>query len=206
MDIIFGIAGFIVSFIEATGYVGIAFLMALEGSFIPIPSEIILPFAGYLVSQGKLSLVHVALVGAVGNIIGTIFTYFIARYIGLPFFYRWGKYVMITRRDIELATRLFHRWGVAIIFVSRLLPGVRGFVPIPAGIAKMRLIPFVIYVFTGSFLYSLALTYIGVLLGENWVHLEVYFRQYNWLLVALGVLGLSWWVWRYVKHTRNESQ
>lgn len=206
MDIISDIAGFVVSFIEATGYVGIAVLMALEGSFIPIPSEIILPFSGYLVSQGKLSLINVALVGAVGNIIGTLFTYFIARYLGLPFFYRWGKYVMITRRDIELATRMFHRWGVAIIFVSRLLPGVRGFVPIPAGIAKMRLVPFALYVFTGSFLYSLALTYIGVLLGKNWVHLEVYFRQYNWLLVALGVSGFVWWVRRYVKHMRSESQ
>jgi len=155
MDFIFEfISHTIISLIETGGYAGIAFLMALEGSFVPVPSEIILPFSGYLVAQGKLSLLTVALVGAVGNIIGTLITYFIARYAGLPFFYRYGKYVMITSHDIDSARRLFERRGVHIIFISRLIPGIRGFVPIAAGVAKMPLVPFAIYVFVGSFLYS----------------------------------------------------
>lgn len=203
MDFFFEyIAAAIIFFIEATGYMGIAVLMALEGSFVPIPSEIILPFSGYLVSRGELVLVSVALVGAIGNIIGTLFTYFVARYAGLPFFYRYGKYVMITSHDIDLVQRLFERRGVAIIFVSRLLPGVRGFLPIAAGVAKMKLAPFVLYVFVGSFIYSFFLTYVGVVLGKNWAVLDPYFRQYNWILIVLVVVGIVWWVRRYLRYIK----
>ncbi|MEX2007906.1 MAG: DedA family protein [Candidatus Spechtbacterales bacterium] len=197
------LAGFIVAYIEETEYIGIFILMVLEGSFVPIPSEIILPFSGYLVSQGELSLWLVALVGALGNIVGTMFTYTLSRYVGYPFFYRYGKYVLVTHDDIELARRLFARFGVAIIFISRLLPGVRGFLPIPAGVARMRIVPFVVYVFIGSFLWSLFLTYLGVILGENWGSLEGYFRQFNWVLLVAGVVFAAWWIRRYIRQVRK---
>lgn len=202
-NIVGSIGAWIISVIETSGYLGIGFLMALEGSFIPVPSEIILPFSGYLVHLGKFSLVAVAFWGAVGNIIGTTFTYFVARYIGIGFLYKYGKYFLVTKKDIGDASRLFEKHGVKIIFISRLIPGIRGFIPIPAGIAKMKFIPFVVYVFVGSFIYSLALTYVGVLAGENWDVLAPYFRRFNWIIIVLFVVGAVWWIRRYVREVKN---
>ncbi len=192
-------ASFIISVIESTGYPGIIFLMSLEGSFIPVPSEIILPFSGYLVSLGRFSLFWVAFWGAVGNIIGSVFSYSVSRYLGLSFLYKYGKYVFVTRKDIEDADTLFKKHGAKIIFISRLIPGIRGFVPIPAGIARMNLTKFIVYVFSGSFIYSLLLTYIGVLAGENWDFLEPYFHAYDWTIIALGIIIVVWWIRRYFK-------
>jgi len=204
-SILESVAVWIISIIEVSGYFGIAFLMALEGSFIPVPSEIILPFSGYLVHTGRFSLFAVAFWGAVGNIIGTSFTYVVARYVGLNFLYKYGKYFLVTKKDIEDASRLFNRHGVKIIFISRLIPGIRGFIPIPAGIARMKFVPFVAYVFTGSFIYSLALTYVGVVTGENWDMLAPYFKKFNWVIVLLFVLGVVWWVRRYIKGIKTEN-
>lgn len=193
----------IINFIETFGYLGVAVLMALEGSFVPIPSEIILPFSGYLVYIGKFSLFTVAFVGAVGNIIGTVFTYTISRYLGSEFLYKYGKYVLVTPKDINSASELFEKYGVKIIFISRLIPGIRGFVPIPAGIAKMKFAKFIIYVFTGSFIYSLFLTYIGVLAGENWSFLEPYFRKFDWVIVVVGFIAIIWWIKRYIREVKS---
>jgi len=137
IDVVVGsVTSFIITVIDTAGYPGIFLLMAIEGSFIVLPSEIILPFAGFLASEGRFSIIGIAFVGALGNIAGTLFSYSVARYVGLPFLYRFGKYVLVTRHDIDLAQRLFTKYGVAILFASRLIPGIRGFIPIPAGIAK----------------------------------------------------------------------
>ena len=206
MGIIEYITSFIVSVVDQMGYPGIFLLMALEGSFIPIPSEIILPFSGFLASEGRFSIWMIALVGAIGNIIGTLFTYTVARYLGLPFLYKYGKYALLTRKDIERAHWFFVRFGVPVIFISRLLPGVRGFIPIPAGIAKMNLVPFVLYVFVGSFFYSLALTYVGFLLGAHWDAVGPFLNQFAGLLLAIAVMGMVWWLWHRIKLIREESK
>lgn len=194
----------IIAVIESSGYVGVFVLMALEGSFIPVPSEIILPFSGFLVYKGEFTLFMVAFVAALGNIAGTVFTYFIARNYGSSFLYRYCKYFFVTRRDIEIANELFLKHGVKIIFISRLIPGIRGFIPIPAGIARMKFLPFVTYVFTGSFIYSLALTYIGVWGGENWDWLSPYFKKFEWVLLVLLLGAVVWWVRRHIKLKKEE--
>ena len=199
------LSSLIISFIDETGYVGIFVLMALEGSFIPVPSEIILPFSGYLVFEGRFSLLMVAFVGALGNIVGTLFTYSISRYVGLSFLHKYGKYVLVTRGDIDVAQRLFEKYGAPIIFVTRLIPGIRGFIAIPAGVARMKIVPFVAYVFTGSFIYSLALTYLGVIAGKNWDTLGPYFRKFDWVVVVLLVVGVVWWIWRHVRNLKYET-
>lgn len=199
------VAEFVVSVIDQSGYLGIFALMALEGSFLPIPSEIILPFSGYLVAQGRFDLWIVALMGALSNIAGTLFTYWISRTLGRAFLERWGKYVLVTKGDIDAAHRLFAKYGSPIIFFSRLLPAVRGFVPIPAGVAKMSLAPFILYVFVGSFLWSLFLTYLGVLVGENWRELKGYFLAVDWVILVLVVALGVWWVWRHIRALRAES-
>ena len=199
------LSSIIISIIDSTGYAGIFVLMALEGSFIPIPSEIILPFSGYLVFEGRFSLYLVAFLGALGNIAGTLFSYSISRYVGISFLHKYGKYVFVTRGDIDFAQRLFEKYGAPIIFVTRLIPGIRGFVAIPAGVARMKIVPFVAYVFTGSFIYSLALTYVGVVAGENWDILEPYFHKFDWVVVTLLVIGVIWWIRRHISKMKNEK-
>jgi len=203
--IVGSLTSFIITVIDTTGYPGIFLLMAIEGSFIALPSEIILPFAGFLASEGRFSVMGIAFVGALGNIAGTLFSYSVARYVGLPFLYRFGKYVLVTRHDIDLAQRLFTKYGVAILFVSRLIPGIRGFIPIPAGIAKMKIVPFVVYVFVGSLLYSFVLTYIGFAVGENWDTIGVYIHPFQTFLFILLALGVVWWIWRHIKILQNEK-
>lgn len=203
-ELIASVTLWIIELIDGAGYAGIFLLMALEGSFFPVPSEIILPFSGYLVSQGRFSLWMVALIGALGNIAGTLFTYFVARYLGLPFLYRYGKFVLVTKKDIEQATELFRRFGTPILFVSRLLPGIRGFVPIPAGISKMKLIPFVAYVFVGSFLWSLFLTYIGVIVGENWEEIGKPIQDFSIILLSAAGVLILWWVIHRIYALRKE--
>lgn len=195
----------IIRIIEETGYGGIFLLMALEGSFLPIPSEIILPFSGYLVAQGKFSLWLVALMGALGNIVGTLGTYALARHGGLPLLHRYGKYVLVTRHDINAAQRLFAKHGARIIFVTRLFPGIRGFLPIPAGIAKMPLVPFVAYVFVGSFVWSLFLAYAGVLVGEHWERFARYAHEAGTVLVGVMLVGVAWWLKRQYTYLRKEK-
>jgi len=196
--------GVILQIIDGAGYLGIFVLMALEGSFLPVPSEIILTFSGYLVSQGRFALFLVAIVGALGNVVGTLITYAVGRYLGLPFLYRYGKYVLVTRDEIDRASRLFERYGIAIIFISRLIPGVRGYISIGAGVAQMNIAVFITTVFVGSFLYSLALTYIGVILGENWDIVGAYFRQFDSVIIVTVLLIGGWWLWRRIKALRRE--
>ena len=196
----------VIHMIEQGGYPGIFSLMVLEGSFLPVPSEIILTFSGYLVSEGRFSLVAVAVVGALGNVVGTLLTYSVARYLGLPFLYRYGKYVLITREEIDKAHRLFEKHGGTIVFVSRLLPIVRGYIPIGAGIAKMKVMPFMGIVLVGSFFYSFVLTYVGVVLGENWDTVGEYFQQFDVIIVSIVFIGAVWWLWRRIKAVRDEQK
>lgn len=204
--IIVAITSWVIGIIEQGGYAGIFILMTLEGSFLPVPSEIILTFSGYLVSQGKFSLLLVATMGALGNVTGTLITYAAGRYLGLPFLYRYGRYFLITRGDIDKAHTLFEKYGTRIIFVSRLMPGARGYIPIGAGIARMKIVPFVVTVFVGSFLYSLALTYIGVILGEHWEAVGPYIKQWSGLLLLALLVVALWWIWRRIQLIRKESK
>lgn len=200
------VSKFVLDTIEAWGYGGVFFLMMLEGSFLPVPSEIILPFSGYLVHLGSFTLIAVAFWAAVGNIVGTIFTYLISRYLGSAFLYKYGRYFLVTHKDIDSATKLFDRHGAKIIFISRLIPGIRGFVPIPAGIAKMKFVPFVAYVFTGSFIYSLFLTYIGFVAGENWDIIGPYFRQFDFAILGILILAFGWWAWHHLSRKQEDGR
>jgi len=198
-------AGIIIQTIETTGYAGIAILMALESANIPIPSEIIMPFAGYLVSKGEFGFWQVVFWGAIGNLLGSLASYALGFYGGRAFLGRYGKWLFITPYDVALADRLFWKYGTIITFASRVLPVVRTFISFPAGVAKMDLRKFLLYTFAGSFLWSGLLAYIGVQLGENWHSLERYFRTFDWLIAGiLLVLGV-WWIWRHIRILKHET-
>lgn len=184
-----------VDFIARLGYWGIGIGMAIESANIPLPSEVILPFGGYLVSQSKLSFWGAVLAGTVGGTVGSIISYALGSMGGLPLLLRYGRYIHITGERLEQANRWFERYGEKAVFIARLLPVIRTFISLPAGIARMRFGRFVVYTFLGSLPWSALLTYIGVKLGENWRAIEPFFHRLDLLLIlaVVAVIIYYWW-------------
>jgi membrane protein DedA with SNARE-associated domain len=196
---------FIVATIAALGYGGIVLLMAIESACIPLPSEIIMPFSGYLVSTGELNLWGVAIAGAIGCVLGSLVAYWVGMYGGRPFIEKYGRYILLSRHDLDIADRWFAKYGEVIVFVSRLLPAIRTFIAFPAGVARMNLTRVVIYTFAGSLPWCLALAYVGQTLGEQWdqdPRLKMWFHRFDFLIGIAAVLFIGWWIWRHVKHSR----
>ena len=162
------LSAFIVATISTLGYSGIVLLMAIESACIPLPSEIIMPFAGYLVSTGHMNIWGVGFAGAVGCVLGSTVAYGVGSYGGRPFIEKYGRYVLVSRHDLDIADRWFARYGEIIIFTSRLLPAIRTFIAFPAGVARMNIKRFIIYTFAGSLPWCLGLAYVGQKLGEKW--------------------------------------
>lgn len=192
------LASWIVAVISATGYLGVVILMAIESACIPLPSEIIMPFAGYLVSIGKFSLVGAATAGAIGCNVGSTVAYYVAASGGRAAFERWGKYVLISHADIERADAFFARYGAATVFFGRLLPVVRTFIAFPAGLARMPMLKFQVYTFLGSWPWCFALAYIGFVLGTHWNSdptLRKVFHEFDVVIVAVLLAGIAWFVW-----------
>jgi len=199
------LSGFIVATISAMGYGGVVLLMAIESACIPLPSEIIMPFSGYLVSTGELNLWGVAIAGAIGCVLGSLVAYWVGMYGGRPFIEKYGRYILLSRHDLDIADRWFGKYGEVIVFVSRLLPAIRTFIAFPAGVARMNLSRFVIYTFAGSLPWCLALAYVGQKLGEQWdkdPRLKTWFHRFDFLIGIAAVLFVTWWIWRHIKHSR----
>jgi membrane protein DedA with SNARE-associated domain len=203
------LSGIIVATISLLGYSGIVLLMAIESACIPLPSEIIMPFSGYLVSTGQMNLWLVGLAGAVGCVLGSLVAYWAGSKGGRPLIEKYGRYVLVSRHDLDLADRWFANYGEIIVFVSRLLPAVRTFISFPAGVARMNLKRFVFYTFTGSLPWCLGLAYVGQKLGEKWNQddtLKTWFHRFDFVIGIIGVLLAAWWIWRHLKHLRKEKQ
>ena len=162
------IATWIMSVIASMGYGGIVLLMAIESACIPLPSEIIMPFAGFLVFKGEMILWIVALAGALGCVLGSIPAYYVGMYGGRPLAEKYGKYILLSKHDLDLADRLFAKHGEIIIFIARMLPAVRTFIAFPAGVVRMNMTKFVVYTFIGSLIWCWLLAYAGMKFGENW--------------------------------------
>jgi len=197
------LAGLIIGTIARLGYGGIVLLMAIESACIPLPSEIIMPFSGYLVSTGAMNLWLVALAGAVGCVLGSIVAYYAGAWGGRPFIEKYGKYILISHHDLNLADRWFQRHGDITIFIGRLLPVIRTFIAFPAGIARMNLWRFNLYTFVGSYIWSLGLAWIGMKLGEHWNTLGVYFHRFDAVIGVVLLAGVIWYVRRHLQHMRR---
>ena len=189
--ILVALSAFIVATIGALGYLGVVLMMAIESACIPLPSEVIMPFAGYLVSTGRFNLQLVAIAGALGCLLGSYLAYFVGASGGRWFLLRYGRWVLIAPHEVELADRFFERWGAPAVFFSRMLPVVRTFIAFPAGVARMRLLPFSIYTLAGSYPWCLALAYIGMKLGQHWDTLGPYFHRFDTVIAALLVIGVA---------------
>lgn len=197
------LAGWIIGVISTLGYGGIVLLMAIESACIPLPSEIIMPFSGYLVHKGEMTLWGVALAGAIGCVVGSIPAYYLGMYGGRPLVEKYGKWLLISHHDLHLADRWFEKHGEIIIFIGRLLPAVRTFIAFPAGIARMHMGKFILYTFSGSLVWCWLLAYAGMKTGENWESLKVYFHEFHIVLVFVAVVFMVWYVRRHLKALRR---
>ena len=200
------VAAWIVGVISAAGYLGIAGLMALESACIPLPSEVIMPFAGYLASTGRFSLVLAATAGALGCNVGSTLAYAAGARGGRPLVERWGRFLLLSPGDLDRADRFFRRFGGPAVLIGRLLPVVRTFIALPAGIARMPQLPFQTYTFAGSWPWCYALAYVGFLLGERWdsdPRLRAAMHRFDLAIVGLLVLGLGWFAWRYMRSRQH---
>ena len=196
------LAGFTIWVISSGGYVGIAVLMAIESACIPLPSEIIMPFAGYLVYKGEMNLFLAATAGAIGCNLGSIIAYEVGKRGGRPLLLRYGKWVLIGEGEIDAADRFFARFGNMAVLIGRLLPAIRSFIAFPAGVARMPLIPFHIYTFVGSWPWCFGLAWLGMVLGEKWdsdPRVKAAFHSADALIGVLLVAGVVWFVWHRLR-------
>ena len=189
---------------------GVVLLMAIESACIPLPSELIMPLAGWmLIKKQSLGAMHTVVAGAYGALgctIGSIIAYGVGMWGGRPFLDRYGKYILISRHDLDLADRWFYRSGSWVIFVSRLLPVVRTFISLPAGIAKMHFIKFLVYTFFGSFIWCAGLAYGGYQLGEHWEQIRTAMRPFDPLFIALIIALIAWYIYRHLRHHKPDKQ
>jgi membrane protein DedA with SNARE-associated domain len=188
------LARFIISVISSAGYLGIVLLMSIESACIPLPSEVIMPFSGYLVSVGRFRLTWVAVAGALGCNLGSLVAYYVGSLGGRPLVEKYGGYLLITRHDLALADRFFARYGDWAVFVARLLPVIRTFIALPAGIARMNFLRFNVYTFLGSLPWCWVLAYAGFKLGERWTTLRGYFHRFDTIIGILLVVGAVWFI------------
>ena len=201
----------------SVGYLGVMLAMAIESAMVPLPSELILPYAGFLVSDvsqvepitgGAWNYWIVVVVATIGNTLGSLVAYAIGAWGGRPFLERYGKYLLIRPHEIELADHFFQRYGAATAFFSRLLPIVRTFISFPAGVARMPIWTFIVYSTAGAFLWSMLLVFAGMQLGANWVSIRHALQPFDLLIavvVVAGVLLFIWWRLGMPGRRRRES-
>ena len=187
----------IIQNIDIWGYTAIIVGMAMESACLPVPSELIFGFAGYLVFLGRMDFTTAVVTGVFGGLVGSVFSYLVGYYGGRPFVEKYGRYVFLSRQHVASAQEWFDRYGIKAAFFARLLPVVRTFISLPAGFTKVPFIKFVLYTILGSIPWTLALIYAGMLLGENWQEIEAMGRNATLLVViGLAFMGILW-LWRH---------
>ena len=207
---------FVIWVISSTGYAGVAFLMGVESACIPLPSEIIMPFAGYVVLIGKfgagntwIGLLWVATAGAIGCNLGSVVAYWIGALGGRPLVERYGRYVLMSRHDLDRMTHYFERYGSITVLLGRLLPVVRTFIAFPAGIARMPQLRFHVYTFVGSWPWCFALAYVGMRLGDKWntdPSFHAWFHRFHLAVELALVAAVVWFVWVHIKRLKKFQQ
>lgn len=198
-EIIEPILDFVTFVISNLGYPGVIFLMILDSAMIPIPSEIILVFSGYLVTTGTFEPISVILAGSFGNVVGSIMTYYFGLKFGRLFVLRFGKYFFIKENHLEYTEKLFQKYGDKISFLGRLLPAIRTYISLPCGIAKMNLFKYSVYTFFGSIIWNTMFTYIGIQLGSNWQDIDNYSIYLEIVTVCVIVVFVIWFITKMLK-------
>ncbi|HEV2125073.1 MAG TPA: DedA family protein [Chloroflexota bacterium] len=195
--------------VESMGYPGVFFLMMLEGIFPPIPSEVILPLAGFLTGQGRFSLWIMLLVSTAGSVAIALVLYGLAYSVGRDRLREWadrhGKWIALEKKDIDKADKWFHNHGKASVFFGRFVPVVRSLISVPAGFAHMNLVGFVLFTAAGSAIWNGLLIGLGWYFGERWEQVRQYFQYFEYAVLAGLVLGVGWWLWKRVHHKGEDK-
>ncbi|HUI92610.1 MAG TPA: DedA family protein [Chitinivibrionales bacterium] len=194
------IAGFAIKLIDASGYPGVFLLMTMESMVLPVPSEAVMPFAGFHVATGRFSMAAVIIASTLGSIAGSLLSYAIGRYGGMPFVNKWGKYLLLNRHDLEITESFFKKRGPLTVLVCRFIPVVRHLISIPAGTGRMHFVTFIIYTILGAGIWNAFLTYCGLYLKQNWEVVMKYSHIVDVVVVVLLLAGLTWFIVRHVKH------
>jgi len=192
--------------ISSYGYIAVFIFMTAESALIPIPSEITMTFAGFLCGLGVMNILVAVLVGTIGNLIGSLLAFWLGRAMGEEWIRyainKWGKWILIREKDFDIALKWFEKYGQGITFGSRLLPIVRTFISLPAGIAKMNVKLFAFYTLIGSLLWSSVLAFLGLKLGQNWQLVEPYFRKFQFVIIGLVVFGMGFYIYKHIKNKK----
>ncbi len=191
------------SFIEAAGYPGIGILMIMESMILPVPSEAVMPFAGFLIFDGTLTWLGVIIVSTIGSILGSLLSYWIGAKGGRPLVERWGKYVLVSHHDLDITDRFFARRGSWAVFISRFIPVIRHIISIPAGVARMPLKKFLAATIVGATMWNIFLTWVGFKLGENWESIGKYSKKIDIVVVAILILLIAAFVYRHRKQAKS---
>ncbi|MGI8827275.1 MAG: DedA family protein [Chloroflexota bacterium] len=201
-----GLSGTLLNLFTTFGYAGIILAMAIESCCIPLPSELVMPLAGFLAYQNKLNLGGSALAGAVGCVVGSTVAYWIGATGGRALLLRYGRYVLISHHDADRADAFFERRGDATVFFTRLMPIVRTFISLPAGIARMNFRKFLAYTFLGSLPWCFALAYAGYKLGQHWRDVGSTLHDYDILVGVVLVALFALFVYRHVQGSRDSQE
>ena len=192
----------ITDYLADYGYLAVFVLMVLESACIPIPSEVTMGFGGFLVSRGDLDFFWVAMLGTIANVVGSWLAYWVGLWGGRPLLERWGKFIFLRPHELDRAEAWFERRGEMAVFVSRLLPVIRTFISLPAGVARMPFWKFTLYTFLGCLPWTFALTWAGYILGDNWETVLKYGEPISWAIAILVVAFITWWL---VKRARAKK-
>lgn len=195
------IASFGVGLVDKLGYAGVFISMALESAAIPIPSEVVVPFSGFLTLKGRFDFWFLVFLVSLANLFGSIILYYIGKYGGRPTLEKYGKYFLIHIKEFDRAEVWFKKYGSASVFFSRMLPIVRTFISFPAGVFKMSIFKFSILTFAGAVPWNFALAYLGRQFGERWQNLEIYFRRFDIIIIAIILFFV---IWFFLKHLRGK--
>jgi len=206
IDAIFSIlTEFVIGVIENIGVMGVFFLMLAESAAIPIPSEIIMPFSGFLVFEGKFTFLSVVLAGVLGNIVGSVILYYVGYFGGRPFLEKYGKYFLFTHHDLEVTERWFKKYGDMAVLLSRMLPVVRTFISFVPGVTRMNIFKFVGYTAVGCIPWVFVLTYAGLIAGQQWDILHPYFKKVDWLILIILVIGVMFFIKKHLKNKNTDT-
>jgi len=197
---------FCISVISSIGYLGIFFLMILESMIVPIPSELVMPFAGFLVATGDMNLWWVVLFATLGSLAGSLLSYYMGLYGGNRFVKKYGKYFLLNQEHLTKTEKWFSKKGELTIFIGRFVPVVRHFISIPAGIGKMNLRKFIIYTVIGAGIWNFFLAYVGFILGKNWAEIKHYINYFSWTILAVIILLIVYFLWKEIKKKRRKNK
>ena len=204
------LSSLIIHLIQSSGYMGVFILMTLESALLPIPSEVTMPFAGYLAQTGLLSLPVVVLVGAIGNLVGSLIAYaigyFLEERVILTLVKKYGKFILLSEHEYMRAVSWYKKYGSSITFFSRLLPAVRTFISLPAGLAQMNIWKFSMYTFLGSLLWSSVLAYIGYYLGAHWDSIGPIYNKFQLVIIVIIIVVVGYYIYRKLQHRKNKKK